>query len=219
MLVSDYIDDAAGSVVASLTVADVGVGSDSPTEVQTKNRTTMLGYLNQAIVEIYRKFVLANNEIVITNPENNKRFNVPKDFMFPISASLEDGTEIGINNDRIITYEGKNIILSVMFPNPLQLEIRKPDDLTDFKVSIIYAQLPKKLTKYNDIVALRPIYTEAVLMYIAYKAFGSMKPDMESGNNIYYMRFNAACKDIRINGGIDTDNLDNNYKLEERGFV
>ena len=75
------------------------------------------------------------------------------------------------------------------------------------------------MTKTTDFLDLPEIYTEALLDYVAYKAHASIKGDMKAENNTYYLRFIESCKNIKIAGLSNSDNLDSNTKLTDRGFV
>jgi hypothetical protein len=42
---------------------------------------------------------------------------------------------------------------------------------------------------------------------------------MKAENNTYYLRYNESIKNIRLLGMKNSDNLDSNVKLTDRGFV
>ena len=63
------------------------------------------------------------------------------------------------------------------------------------------------------------VYNEAIYNYMAYKAHVSVKGDMKEENNTYYLRYQESLRNIRLLGMVNSDNLDSNVKLTDRGFV
>ena len=219
MVVSDYLQAVVKAELSALAVKDIGTPDVTPTEIQSTNRATLIEYLNQSVLELYKRFSLSQKEIVISEIEAFKRYTLPEDFLFPINAALDDGQEIGLNDDRRIIYDGVDTVVSVMFPDPLHFEVKGVEACPDITVSLVYAASPERVSKCDDTVALRHTFTEAVMLYMAYKAHNSTGVEQESSNNMYYLRFEAACRQLRTYGNTDIDNLDSNIKLEERGFV
>ncbi len=220
MIVSDYLEAAVRSELSSLSIKDIGIGSNEPSATQLKNRETLIGYLNQALLAIYSKFSLKQDEIVIHSPVEFRRYTVPSDFLYPVDAKLADGQEIGVNNDRMVILDGKEVLLSIMFPSPLKFEVKGiggcPEDTA---ISMVYAVAPNIVENYTDHVDLRSSFTEAVLLYMGYRATCSTGVAGESTNSTFLSRYNFVCDQVLKQGCIDTDNLNSNVKLCERGFV
>jgi hypothetical protein len=42
---------------------------------------------------------------------------------------------------------------------------------------------------------------------------------MKEENNTYYLRYQESLRNIRLLGMVNSDNLDSNVKLTDRGFV
>ena len=129
--------------------------------------------------------------------------SIPTDFLYAISATFDDGTEVAINDER------QNFIDDIDYNvSPAR------DD-----ISIIYVSIPPVLTLTTDFADLPQVYNEALYNYVAYKAHASVKGDMKAENNTYYLRYNESIKNIRLLGMRNSDNLDSNVKLTDRGFV
>ncbi len=218
MLVVDYLNFAVNGEIKPLTMADIG--GETPNSVQSKNRETLIGYLNLANIEIHKKFALIQKEFILEDVENNKYFDLPIDFMYASSASYEDGTQVSLNNERLCM-DGKNVdqCVSVMFPEQFKALTKGTDRLGRDRISLICVVAPDKVTSIDGFVDISHVFTDCILNYMAYKAYASMQGDIQATNNTYYLRFLESCKTVVTDGLITSDNLDSNVKLNMRGFV
>ncbi len=228
MHVSEYISFAASSELRSLAIGEIGdVSGDSdapdPSKMQAANRILLTSYLNMALLELYKKFSLLQKEIVfdLDCQDPAKLYDLPIDFLFGIFAQFENGQEIPLNNDRRLIDPSTKIdyCVSMLFPVPFKALIKGVDPNDQTKVSLVYAAAPIVVSKLTDFIDIPSVYTEAIINYMAYKGFASVKGDMQATNNTFYMRFIESCNSIRINGLVNSDNLDSNIKLNQRGFI
>ena len=217
MLVADYLEFAINGEIRSLSISDIG--GDTPTETQTKNRNTLISYLNLANIAVHTKFALLQKEFLLENVQHNSLHSLPLDFLYVISATFEDGTEIPINRDTVQKVDDNDTALSVMFPAPYKALFKGVDSLGRTDVSLIYTASPVTVKELTDFIDLSTVYTEAILNYMAYKAYASIQGDMQATNNTFYLRYNEDCKNIKQYGLTNSDNLDNNNKFDQRGFV
>ncbi len=218
MLVSDYLNFAINGEIKPLSVADIG--GESPNAVQSKNRETLIGYLNLANIEIHKKFALIQKEFLLEEVENNKYFDLPIDFLYASSASYEDGTQVPLNNERLVMDSSNvNSCVSVLFPEQFKALTKGTDRLGRKRISLICVVAPDKISSINAFVDISHVFTDCILNYMAYKAYTSMQGDIQATNNTYYLRFIESCKTIVTDGLITVDNLDSNVKLNMNGFV
>jgi hypothetical protein len=145
--------------------------------------------------------------------------DIPVDFLYAVSASFADGEEIPLNNEKARIVDGVDHNVSVLFPAPFKALVKGTDSKGRTDISIVYVASPPKVTKRSDFIDISEIYTEALLNYAAYKAHVSVSGDMKAENNTYYLRFIESCKNISMLGLINSDNMDSNTKLTDRGFV
>jgi len=217
MLVYEYVNLLVASELKPLSLSNIG--GDNRDEIQEDNFQTIIGLINLANSALHEKFALLQKEFILENVENNKTFTLPSDFVYPINAALEDGTQVPINNERKCLVDSVDKCLSVMFPEPF-LCLTKGESTTGLdKISLVYVASPALVKKAHDNVKLTSAFTQALLDYVAYKAFLGVDGHIEQTNNTYYMRYIADCKTIVSNGLTISDNLDSNIKLNERGFV
>ena len=217
MYVSDYLSYITSGEIKQLAVSDIG--TTAPTAAQIANKTALINFINLANLELHKKFALIAKELVFTDVTPNSLHAIPVDFLFAVSASYKDGTEIAINNEKTDIVDNVDYNVSVLFPTPFQMLIKGTDIDARDDISLVYIAAPSKATLTTDFLDLPEIYTEALLDYVAYKAHASVSGDMKAENNTYYLRFIESVKNIRITGLSNSDNLDSNTKLTDRGFV
>tara|TARA_R110000822_G_scaffold45295_3_gene121257 strand:- start:829 stop:1482 length:654 start_codon:yes stop_codon:yes gene_type:complete len=217
MYVSDYLSHITKGEVKQLYVSDIG--TTSPSTLQKANIAILISYLNEANLELHKHFGLIQKELVLTDVTNNSLHSVPVDFLYAISAEFNDGTEVAINNERTNFVDKVDYNVSLLFPAPFKILVKGTDSLKRDDISVVYVSTPPVLTLTTEFVDLPQVYNEALYNYVAYKAHASIKGDMKEENNTYYLRYQASLKNIRLLGMTNSDNLDSNVKLTDRGFV
>jgi hypothetical protein len=217
MYVSDYLSHITKGEVKQLYVSDIG--TTSPNTLQKANIAILISYLNEANLELHKHFGLIQKELVLTDVTNNSLHSVPVDFLYAISAEFNDGTEVAINNERTNFVDKVDYNVSLLFPAPFKILVKGTDNLKRDDISVVYVSTPPVLTLTTEFVDLPQVYNEALYNYVAYKAHASIKGDMKEENNTYYLRYQASLKNIRLLGMTNSDNLDSNVKLTDRGFV
>ena len=217
MYVSDYLSHITKGEVKQLYVSDIG--TTSPNTLQKANIAILISYLNEANLELHKHFGLIQKELVLTDVTNNSLHSVPVDFLYAISAEFNDGTEVAINNERTNFVDKVDYNVSLLFPAPFKILVKGTDNLKRDDISVVYVSTPPVLTLTTEFVDLPQVYNEALYNYVAYKAHASIKGDMKEENNTYYLRYQASIKNIRLLGMTNSDNLDSNVKLTDRGFV
>jgi len=220
MHVYEYLEQAAMSEVSPLNLGDIslpdGVGPDND---QYLNQQKLINFVNRANLEIHKIFQLIQKTAQICNSPPQCLFRLPKDFLHAIYASFLNGVEVPLNNDRAVIVNGVERCVSLMFPAPFLMEVKGIDGLGRVSIGMVYVAAPPKVCKISDWIDLGEQYNEAMINYITYLAYCSQNGDVKSTNNTFYMRFKSSCDMIRNIGLQTSDNLDNNCKLNERGFV
>jgi hypothetical protein len=217
MYVSDYLSHITKGEVKQLYVSDIG--TTSPSTLQKANIAILISYLNEANLELHKHFGLIQKELVLTDVTNNSLHSIPVDFLYAVSAEFNDGTEVAINNERTKFIDKVDYNVSLLFPAPFKILVKGTDILKRDDISVVYVSTPPVLTLTTEFVDLPQVYNEALYNYVAYKAHASIKGDMKEENNTYYLRYQASLKNIRLLGMTNSDNLDSNVKLTDRGFV
>ena len=217
MYVSEYLSHITKGEVKQLYVSDIG--GTTPNTLQLANIAILISYLNEANLEVHKHFGLIQKELVLSDVTNNSIHSVPVDFLYAISAEFNDGTEVAINNERTNFTDKVDYNVSLLFPSPFKILVKGTDVLKRDDISVVYVSIPPAITLTTQFIDLPQVYNEALYNYVAYKAHASLKGDMKEENNTYYLRYRESLKNIRLLGMTNSDNLDSNVKLTDRGFV
>jgi len=217
MYVSEYLSHITKGEVKQLYVSDIG--GTTPNTLQLSNIAILISYLNEANLEVHKHFGLIQKELVLSDVTNNSIHSVPVDFLYAVSAEFNDGTEVAINNERTNFTDKVDYNVSLLFPSPFKILVKGTDVLKRDDISVVYVSIPPAITLTTQFIDLPQVYNEALYNYVAYKAHASLKGDMKEENNTYYLRYRESLKNIRLLGMTNSDNLDSNVKLTDRGFV
>ncbi len=211
MKVSDVINFAITSELKQLNVANI----DRTNSDRGANITALISYMNQGVIELYKRFSLATQSATLNNLYDGASWTMGEDFLYLTYAKGNDDetSEIPINDEEAD--------LSLFTPAPYQIFLSWDSDfelsgLTE--IYITYIALPALLEKENDVVLLPTQYLEALLNYMAFKGHSSLSANPEQDNNTYYQRFEASCARIKRDGLTTIDNM-GGTKLVDRGFA
>lgn len=207
MLVSDVINFAVKGEISQLKVAEVQTEDAESKE----NTATLITYINQGIIELYKKFGLAHQSRTLDAVVDGASYVMPADYLYLIYARDNEEREIPIN-DEFSDY-------SIFEPAPFSIFVVKDDDKYDTStdIYITYVAVPPLLTATTDTVPLTYQFLEALLLYISYKAHTPTTTTGEQNQNNHYIKFLGAAREIRNEGLMTADNQ-SNYKHDERGF-
>lgn len=186
------------------------------------DNSSVLSYINLGMIELYKRFVLSTQEVIIdigrvtTDNDDYKMvsesmYMMPNDYMYIVAAYEESGKQLPINDENDI-----NSVNSVSW-NMIQI----PNTINRNKIAILYNNTPKTLTKsdLNKYIPLPPQLIEALLHYVGYRAYSSIDGGLDKENNAHYQRFERSCKNAIDLGLFTADGLESALKLGMRGFV
>ena len=225
MKVSEYIDHLIAGECSKLTFAAVGdmtSNPGSPTAVQTVNRNKWIKFINLANLAIHKRYHLLRKEFIMDYPVDGEEYNLPANFLVPIRAFYNiDNDKVSIKNDDTELRDSVDTLVSILMDEPFKAVIKGVDQDVPVRTEITlkYAASPAKATTIFADLKVSDVYTEALLNYAAYKAHSSVSGDIKEENNTYYLRYEASCKQL-VNQGLSPNNeIVENTKLEDRGFV
>lgn len=224
MKLREYVEYLINGEISKLAIANVGDLSANPlvepTPLQIANQKKIIGYINLANIALHRKFQLLHKDFELWNPIENEEYDLPKDFMQPLSAYYDvDKEPVSIKdytkklNDNIDTH------VSLLFLDPFRIQIKGNDSLKRNLIILKYIASPTQVTNLSTDLKLPAAYTEALLNYAACKAHVAVSATMQDENNTYYLRYINSCKEIVESGLHGNNEIDSFTKLEDRGFV
>jgi hypothetical protein len=181
---------------------------------------TIIGFLNLAVLEIYKRFNLWQAEAVVTMVADKllyKLDGVDADVDIDLSESmLLMIDQVYDNTGVVLTLNDETDEYSVMTPQYHQVEV--VEETAGETLGVIYRAAPAFMTATTDEILVPPQFLEAVFNYVGFKGHGSIKSDIRGENNTHYLRFVASCQLIHDEGLFAQDSMDSN-KFDQRGFV
>lgn len=180
----------------------------------------ILGYINFGILEIHKRFLLWEAEAVVTQATGVELYTM-KEADTNVDIDLSDHEFLTI--ERVFDEDNKLYLLnnekdadSLHTPRIDQLKVNTI--VPNYEMSVRYRASPKFLTLVTDIIPLQSQFYEALFLYVAYKGHLSVKSGVKDENNTHYIRFEASCDRISMEG-LHIQNDLTSTKFEQRGFV
>lgn len=195
-------------------------------QLSVKNdKTAIRGFINSGILEIYKRFNLWEVEAVITMVAGTQLYTLDGNDS-NVSIDLSDHDFLMIEEVWLVSdddLDDKKLSLNdkldkdgVLTPKYNQVNVTTEIDTR--LLTVIYRASPKFLTNEKADIPLPPQFNEALFNYVGYRGHGSVKGDIKSENNTHYMRFEASCSRVKLEGLYNQDTLASN-KFDSRGFV
>lgn len=188
-----------------------GLGKASTDEV-------VVGYINLAMIELYKRFGLRNKEWIIELVDGVDIYTMPADFMWAVSAYGEvDIRSTETVNQLPINEEDNPLSVNTVSWNKLQV----PVAVSGAYISVIYVASPDVYTvnEMEEVLDLPPQMLEALLAYVGYKGNSTIDSGVQTEDNAWYIRFEASCNKIREYGVMTSDDMYMNKRLSTRGYV
>ncbi len=181
----------------------------------------VLGFMNLALIEVYAKFAILQEEQLIVIKKGKTRYRLQDNSQKVLQVFMRN-----IKTDPLLGYDaykevGLNDINcdeSVYTPQPFVLHVPNPDEGKEY--SIIQIVTPPYITKSNistvDFI-IPPQYLSSILNYAAYRAYKSMNGDENSEIGSHYRAYMNSCKEV-LKNGLHNYSVLTNIKLTDRGF-
>ena len=181
----------------------------------------VMGFMNLALIEVYAKFAILQEEQLITAVANKTRYRLQDNSQKVLQVYMRDTSKNHLPGYDKFTEVGINDINdneSVFTPQPYVLHIPNPSDSRFY--SVIQIVTPPYITKGNistmDFI-IPPQYLSSILNYAAYRAYKSMNGDENSEIGSHYRAYINSCKEV-LKNGLHNYSILTNMKLSDRGF-
>jgi hypothetical protein len=224
MKVSEYVDYVINGDCAKLSISDVGDMSlnptVSPTLAQAANQLKFINFVNLANLALHKKFHLLKKTIEFDSPSDEEEFTLPPDYLVSVEAYYaSDFDPVSIKDTSVKVVGGVDTAVSILIPEPFKAVIKGTDSEARTPIMFKYAAAPRKAVSTSTDIKISEVYTEALLHYISYKAYGTISGDIKDENNTYFLRYREACLQITASGMDPNNHIDENTKLIDNGFV
>jgi hypothetical protein len=106
--------------------------------------------------------------------------------------------------------------ISALTPDPFTIQL--PESLDGDAISVIYRAYPELVTSYLGKIEIPLTLLDALLLYVAYKAYLTVRAKGNDEHMSYLTLFEQSCKQAEQYGVLTADNS-TNYKMFLRGFA
>lgn len=178
----------------------------------------VLGYINLGMVEMYKRFPLNVDELIIPHVVGAPVYTMPDNYMWVVSAygsiikdNVIELSELAINE------EDNEYSVNTVSWNQVQLS----SGIATGDVSIVYVAAPTVYTEEDlgSHIGLPPQMIEPLLHFVGYRGHGSVDGNIQAEHNTHYQRFEASCKRIKMEGMLSTDDVSMSKRIVDRGFA
>jgi len=224
MKVSEYINYLVQGDASKLAISNVGeMGinpSVTPTAIQLVNQGKFLNFVNLANLALHKRFGILEKTIELDLPIDGEEYALPSDFLIPSSAHYtSDLEEISIKDKHVKMVSGVDTAVSILFPASFTAVIKGTDSEARDQIILTYIAAPCTCTTVSTDLLISEIYTEALLQYATYKAYGTISGDIKDENNSYFLRYESSVKQLVTSGMYGNNQIETNTKLVDNGFV
>jgi len=181
----------------------------------------VIGLLNLALIEVYGKFNILQEEQMITVAAGRTRYRLREDSQRVLQVFMRNITKSPMRGNDAFTevpLNDMNCDESVFTPQPYILHIPNAEEGRMY--SVMQTIVPPFITKANmDKIDLLvpPQYIEPIVNYAAYRGYKSMNGDEKSEIGSHYRAYMASCNEVYKKGMVNYSML-TNTKATESGF-
>ena len=182
----------------------------------------VLDLLNLALIEVYGKFNILQEEQIIEIVPGKTRYRLQDNSQRVLQVyvrNLKDHPLLGNDEFMEVPINDINCDDSVFTPQPYVLHVPNPDDGKIY--SVMRTVVPPYITKDNigkvDML-IPPQYIEPIVNYVAYRGYKSMNGDERSEIGSHYRAYMNSCNEV-YRKGMNNYSILTNTKLTERGYA
>lgn len=166
--------------------------------------TAILGYLNEAILELHKRFNLWQDEAIITHVDSIYTYTI--DGIDPnVSVDLSDKLLCVISE--AYDYDGAELSLNdeddqygAVTPQYNVVEFPEDGLAVGEDFSIIFRASPIFMTATSDTIILPPTLFEPMYFYVGFRAHVSQKGTKDLENDTHFKRFMNSCDRVEAKG-------------------
>lgn len=197
-------------------LASVAISRLQQTELKQLSGTSIttpviLEYLNEAILELHKRFNIWQDEAIITHAtavtsyaldgvDANVSIDLSDKILLVITDAIDyNGVEININDE--------DDTWGVVTPKYNIVEFPLDGLAVTEDFSILFRASPLNMTADTEEIDLPPALFEAMYFYVGFRAHVSQKGKKEDENHTHFERFMNACDRVEAKGLIVAESL------------
>ena len=190
--------------------------------VEGEDDNKIVAFMNLAIVEVYSKFNILQEEQIIYIVADQTRYKLQDNALKILQAYYRNTTQDPLLGNDAFTEVPVNDINcdeSIFTPQPNTLHIPNPIEGRVYSLVIVVEPPWITLDNIDTLDFFIPQqYLEPILAFAAYRAYKSMNGDMNTEIGSHLQNYMRACTEV-YKKGMATTPLMTNTKLTERGYA
>jgi len=206
MRVSTLLDYLVNSELASLAINDI---------TKETNVTKILSYINRALAEVNKEFLLNQAETIVTLRPSKARYFISDEKLIKIIAAYtSEGKELSLNDEN----DQENTLFIPEYNAIEYYGVNKATPTTDDFLSIIFLKGFAEVKTDLDTIRINESMVECITSYVGYLAHAALPKNSGNAANTYYQRYLAViAKTKELN--IVPESTYVSTRLDDRGFV
>lgn len=166
--------------------------------------TTIMGYLNEAVLELHKRFNLWQDEAIITHADAVTLYKLD---------GIDANVTIDLSDKKLLLiaeaydYTGWPLSLNdeddqygAVTPKYNWVEFPEDGLVVGEDFSFIFRAAPLLLTAVGDVIDIPPVLEEAMYFYVGFRAHVSQKGNKELENGTHQQRFADSCNRVEAQG-------------------
>lgn len=175
------------------------------------DESAMIGYINQAVKELHKRFNIWQDEAVITHADGVTLYKLD---------GIDANVAIDLSDKQLLViseawdYTGEELSLNdeddkygAVTPKYNWVEFPADGLAPDNDFSIIFRAAPLPLTLTTEAIDLPPVLEEAMYFYCGFRAHVSQRGKREDENSNHFERFLNACERVQAQGLIVAESM------------
>jgi hypothetical protein len=172
---------------------------------------TILGYLNEALLELYKRFNIWQDSCIVTHADGVQTYTLD---------GVDPNTDIDLSDKQLLViteawdYDGEELSLNdeddpygAVTPKYNIIEFPPDGVVADQDFSIVFRAAPLSMTTVGDPIDLTPVLFSAMYFYVGFRAHVSQKGAENLENDTHYKRYLGECNRVEKMGLIVAESV------------
>lgn len=181
-------------------------------QLKVKDDTAVvLEYLNEAILELHKRFNIWQDEAIVTHADAVTRYVLDG---VDVNVAIDLSDKILVVISEAYDYDGAELSLNdeddqygAVTPQYNVLEFPEDGLAVGEEFDIIFRASPIDMVADTEAIVLPPTLFEAMYFYVGFRAHVSQKGNKELENGTHYQRYIDACNRAEAQGMIVAESV------------
>lgn len=238
MLVKELFTTLSYGILSNLSMSNEGSG-----DIEDEYHGKMISYINAALTQLYRRFNIRENHLIINQVPHITVYHLKKQFALssgsdelykyiidtngePFKEDVLRVLNVSDDTGRMRHINDPEDPMSVYLPMPLALQVPNPVANQGLAVTYQASAIPLEFaglskTKYlNQEIQIPKFFEEALINYVAHLVYTYMNgQEYRMYGQEYLAKYEMLCMEITGNNLVNFNPTTETNKFYDRGFV